>query len=136
MNTITYGQKFLRTSKYQRQRCSLSNIHYQIITIDKPHQKTTEETLQYAILWQIKNLVNIPLEDIHFDYVDAPSTRRNQQIHVCVVKKSWLKSLVSEAYAQGINIKQISVEEFVLPQYSEHHQQTVIMLLYPCQDLR
>jgi MSHA biogenesis protein MshI len=114
----------------------LSDIHYQILTIDKPLQKTSEESLNYAILWQIKNLVDIPLEDIHFDYVDAPPTRRKQQIHVCIVKKSWLESFVYEAYNQGVFIEQVSIEEFALSQYSESHQHTIMMLSFlPQQDL-
>tara|TARA_B100001094_G_scaffold332865_2_gene406968 strand:- start:4730 stop:5647 length:918 start_codon:yes stop_codon:yes gene_type:complete len=110
---------------------TLTSSFYQILTIDKPASQTAKASYHYTILWSIKALVDLPLEDIHLDYFDAYSAHQKEKIHVVVVKKSLLKSIVKAAHEAHIEITKISIEEMVLS-YLFEQQDIPRMLLSHC----
>ncbi|GLS82334.1 type II secretion system protein GspL [Paraferrimonas haliotis] len=89
----------------------LAPPHYEVVTVERPNVPNDE--LHQSLLWLIKDLVQLDVSDIHYDYFIPPETVSNK-INVVVVSRSWLQRLLLDAKAQSITISHILVEEIAL----------------------
>lgn len=105
-------------------RLILAANQYHIVQIDKP--SVPEEELNQALKWQVKELVNIPPEDMILDYFDGPMLAGGaQKLNVVVASKAELATFVKELDQQQITISSITTEEFafkdLLPVQDDAH---------------
>ncbi|WP_169902812.1 MSHA biogenesis protein MshI [Paraferrimonas sedimenticola] len=89
----------------------LAPPHYQIVTLDRP--KVANDELAPALLWAIKDLVTLSVDDIHYDYFSAPVVSSNK-VNVVIVSKSWLSKVLQSAADHQINISHVVIEELAL----------------------
>lgn len=83
---------------------------YQLLVADKPN--VNAEELPQALLWSIKDMVTIPVPQIHLDYFEPPLP--SNKISVVVVTKDYLVNLVQAIYGQGLSVAGISIEELAM----------------------
>lgn len=93
----------------------LSADFYQLVQIDKP--ALNDEELLQALPWQVKDLVNLPAEDILADYIDLPAAINQQaKINVVVASLAWLKQLTTMLDSLGLRVQSIQPEEWLAMQ--------------------
>ncbi|MGI5310580.1 hypothetical protein [Rheinheimera sp. WS51] len=114
---------------------ALSPDRYQIIQLDKP-AVNPDEMLQ-ALPWLVKDLVEIPADDMVVDYLELPEVNaQNPKINVVVSRLSTLKALVEHIDSHGKVISTIQPEEWLLAgQLIESNQSTMLVMHQPGQDL-
>jgi len=83
---------------------------YQLLVADKPN--VNAEELPQALLWSIKDMVTIPVPQIHLDYFEPPLP--SNKISVVVVTKDYLVNLVQAIHGQGLSVAGISIEELAM----------------------
>lgn len=89
----------------------LSSKHNQMVQVDKPN--VPEEELNQALKWQIKDLVNIPTEDMVIDYFDGPVLAGGaEKINVVCANKQLLIPIIEKLNKENLNIATITIEEF------------------------
>ena len=89
----------------------LSSKQNQLVQIEKP--TVPEAEINSALKWQIKDLVNIPPEDMILDYFDGPKTAGgSEKINVVCASKTELKSYVEQLTEHELAIGSITIEEF------------------------
>ena len=88
----------------------LANSKSKIVQVEKP--SVPEDEILSALTWQVKDLVNIPPENILLDYFDGPTLAGTQKINVVCVTRSEVVELASELIARNLNIATITTEEF------------------------
>ena len=88
----------------------LSNHYYQLLTVDKPNVEASE--IDQALLWSIKDMVSIPVTQIHLDYFESPVA--NNKLTVAVVDHTLLASMVMGIVAAGFEVNGISIEELAI----------------------
>lgn len=86
----------------------LSASYYQIMLADKPN--VPAEEMHQALLWSVKDLVTMPVADIHLDYFESP-LESVAKVNVVVVARSMLADLVLAATDAGFSIAGVSIEE-------------------------
>ena len=92
-------------------RIVLAPTQYHIVQIDRPN--VSDEEMNQALKWQIKELVNIAPDDMIVDYFDGPQLSGGaQKLNVVCASKTELAGFVTELHDQDIEISMISTEEF------------------------
>lgn len=118
---------------HNRFQLVLSAAWYQLLQVDKPPVEPQE--MPQALLWAVKDMVNVPVANIHLDYFDAPLASQNK-VTVAVVDKSQLKQLVLAAVECHCDISGISIEEMaVCNLHPNDPQARLVISHYPGQDL-
>ncbi len=84
---------------------------YQLLQADKPQVSDLDMT--QALLWSIKDLVNLPLANIHLDYFHSP-VDNSGKTNVVAVDRSEMQKLCLAAKEAGLTINGISIEELIL----------------------
>jgi MSHA biogenesis protein MshI len=102
----------------------LAPTQYHIVQIDRPN--VSEEEMNQALKWQVKELVNIAPDDMIVDYFDGPQLPGGlQKLNVVCASKKELAGYVNELLQNGIEISAISTEEFafanLLPVQDDAH---------------
>ncbi|RYV03462.1 MSHA biogenesis protein MshI [Shewanella sp. OPT22] len=106
---------------------ALSSEFYQLIQADKPN--VDESELKAALIWAVKDLVNVPPANIHLDYFDAPIAA-NGKVNVVVTAKDTIQDIALAAQKHNVHIKQISIEELLLPKISHDVDQAQLVLCH------
>lgn len=88
----------------------LVSSYYQLLVTDKPN--VAAEELPQALLWSIKDMVSVPVPQIHLDYFESPLS--NNKINVVVVEKHKLINMVKAIDEQGLTVAGISIEELAM----------------------
>ncbi|WP_025821314.1 hypothetical protein [Shewanella marina] len=111
----------------------LSPKLYQLLIADKPAVEGDE--LASALLWSIKDMVSIPVHNIHLDYFESPITN-SSKLQVVVADKAMLSKLCASAQDYKLTIANIGVEELTLSNLfvSDKHAHMIVCLV-PGQDL-
>ncbi len=91
----------------------LSADRYQIVQVDKP--PVPEAEMLSALQYSIRELVNIPLDDLLLDYMDLPEqTQQNvAKVQVVATSLSSLKPLCEELSAHKVKLTNIQPEEWL-----------------------
>ncbi|MCM2678576.1 pilus assembly protein PilM [Echinimonas agarilytica] len=91
----------------------LSEERYQQTQIDKPTVPASE--VAAALVWSVKDLINIPADNIQLDYYDMPKVGGSDRVTVVAAEKKWLKEWVSffevdlKGSVNGIQIEELSI---------------------------
>lgn len=88
----------------------LASGSYQLLVADKPN--VNAEELPHALMWSIKDMVTIPVAQIHLDYFESPLP--SNKITVVVVAKDYLINIVEAIHGQGLRVAGISIEELAM----------------------
>ena len=89
----------------------LSNVHSQIVQVDKPNVPDSE--INAALKWQIKDLVSIAPENMVLDYFDGPTLAGgHEKVNVVCVAKNDLIEFITILNDKGLDIESITTEEF------------------------
>ncbi|MCH1930238.1 pilus assembly protein PilM [Shewanella sp. A25] len=88
----------------------LAHGRYQLLVADKP--SVDEAELAQALIWSIKDMVTIPVPQIHLDYFESPLP--SNKLSVVVVEKDKLMKLVQAINELGLSILGISIEELAM----------------------
>ena len=103
----------------------LDSEFYQLIQADRPNVDASE--LPSALLWSVKDLVNIPPANIHLDYFDSPISS-NGKINVVTMERSLAQQIAIAADNVGLSIKSINIEELMLTKLdAEEHQAQLVL---------
>ena len=102
----------------------LAPSEYQIVQIDRPN--VSEEEMNQALKWQIKELVSIAPEDMVVDYFDGPTLAGGvQKLNVVCASKNELARYVQALHQNNLTLSSINIEEFafaqLLPEQSDAH---------------
>lgn len=89
----------------------LSASYYQIMLADKPN--VPAEEMHQALLWSVKDLVSMPVADIHLDYFESP-LESIAKVNVVVISRPKLVDMVSAALSEGFSIAGVSIEELAM----------------------
>ncbi|MGL4476315.1 MAG: MSHA biogenesis protein MshI [Shewanella sp.] len=120
---------------YGPSRCYiiLSAQRYQLLQVDKPAVDGPE--LNQALLWSVKDMVSLPITQLHIDYYESPAPA-SAKLNVVVVDKDYIKRLVHCFFDKGSEIAAISTEEIAMSLLaSEEPQAQMILSHYRGQDL-
>ncbi len=117
---------WLRTNGYKNILCRwlLNRELYQTYNIDAPN--VLEKEMAEAIKWQIKDLLDFPVNDILVSYYKPkPPTADSKQIVAVVVEKKLIESLISisqkvNLIMDAIEIEELSIGYALLPQLVEN----------------
>ncbi|WP_333608370.1 hypothetical protein [Arsukibacterium sp.] len=97
----------------------LSPERYQLVQLDKP--QVANEELAQALPWQVKDLVNIAVDDMVLDYIELPAALQQvTKLSVVVSSKSWLSELVALAEQAQLHIASIQPEEWLIHPITAH----------------
>ncbi|MCW8875611.1 MAG: hypothetical protein OQJ89_08720 [Kangiellaceae bacterium] len=94
-------------------RWMLSRDHYQTHTLDRP--KVTEKEMNTALKWQIKDLLEQPVEDVlvgHYQpmHPDKPEA----QVIAVVVERDLIVKLIEMSRAAGLEMDSIEIDELCI----------------------
>ena len=94
-------------------RWLLSHELYQTYHTDAPN--VLEKEMAEAIKWQIKDQLELPIDDILINYYrpNHPDPENTQVVAICVEKKL-IERLISIAEAAGLTLNSIEIEELTL----------------------
>ncbi len=110
----------------------LASSHYQLLVADKPNVDKAE--LAQALIWSIKDMVTLPVPQIHLDYFESPLP--SNKITVVVVDKDKLVNLVQAINAQGLSILGLSIEELAMTNlFIEDNQARLVVSHHAGQEL-
>ncbi|MGI2132860.1 MSHA biogenesis protein MshI [Shewanella baltica] len=105
---------------------------YQLLLTDKPNVDTVE--LSQALLWSIKDMVTLPVPQIHLDYFESPIP--SNKINVVVVDKAKLVSMVQAIHEQDLQLIGISIEELAMTNlFGDDNQARLVVSHHPGQEL-
>jgi MSHA biogenesis protein MshI len=93
---------------------SLPGNRYQLLQIDKP--SIPDEELTAALAWAVKDLVNMPAEDLVADYFHLPTKipMQGDKLNVIVTSIKTVKPLVDLFLKHNIDLTGIVPEEMVI----------------------
>jgi MSHA biogenesis protein MshI len=88
--------------------------YYNLLLVDKP--QVPEDEYKQALRWQIKGMVNIPVEDLAIDFFNpsASINEHSKKLYVIASKMSFLKTMVDAARKAFLNPVTIDIQEFAL----------------------
>lgn len=87
---------------------------YEYLQSDRPN--VPEEELNQALLWSVRELVQIPQDKLLVDYFDPPAQPMGvNKVNVICADRTRLQPLVDAILASGLELQCISVEEVTLP---------------------
>lgn len=92
----------------------LPGNRYQLLQIDKP--AVDESELAAVLAWSIKDLVNVPHEDLVADYFNLPSmqTMQGEKLNVVVTSTKTIKPFIDLFVELKVNLAGIVPEEMVI----------------------
>lgn len=113
----------------------LSPARYHLIQTDKPALPQSE--INQALPWQIKDLININVEDMVVDYIDIPvKPQQSERISVVVSSLSGLKELLAVVHSHKVILCSIQPEEWLLPLRVQNNGHPSILVVHqPEQEL-
>jgi MSHA biogenesis protein MshI len=124
--TTLLSAKKLATEQPLSGRCQLvlSGAQSQIVQVDKP--SVPEAEINSALIWQIKDLVSYPPENMVVDYFDGPAMVGGvEKINVVCTAKDELIGLATSLFTDNLTLETITTEEFafasLLPVQPEAH---------------
>ncbi|MFN4054395.1 MAG: hypothetical protein ACK4GU_05940 [Alishewanella aestuarii] len=86
--------------------------HYQLLPLDKPNVPAAE--MHQALPWLLKDICNLPPEDMQLDYLDMPATAgASAKVNVVVASKGFLQQLCKLLVDAGHQPQQILAEELL-----------------------
>lgn len=112
------AEEFIQECRQQSlKNCScrwvLSRDHYQTHTLDRP--KVTEKELDIALKWQIKDLVELPVEDILVShYKPLHPDKPEAQVVAVVVEKGLIMKLIEMTQTVGLEMDSIEIDELTI----------------------
>lgn len=89
----------------------LGEAWYQLSIVDKPKVEANE--IAQALVWSIKDMVSIPIDDLNLEYYDTPVVNRNK-ITLVVTNKAELRPLVEAIYSNHGIIAGLTIEQLAL----------------------
>lgn len=113
----------------------LSPARYHVIQTEKPALLQNE--INQALPWQIKDLVNINVEDMVVDYIDIPvKPQQPERISVVVSSFIGLKELLTVVHQHKLTLCSIQPEEWLLPLRVQNNGHPSILVVHqPEQEL-
>ena len=96
---------------------------YQLLLTDKPNVDVAE--LPQALLWSVKDMVTLPVPQIHLDYFEPPLV--SNKINVVVVDKTKLISMVQAIHEQNLQLIGISIEELATTNLFDDNQARLVV---------
>ncbi|GGI87919.1 MSHA biogenesis protein MshI [Shewanella gelidii] len=120
--------------------CPASKMHitlaaslYQVILADKPAVDDAE--IPQALLWAVKDLVSVPVANIHLDYFASPIASI-AKINVVVVDKTMMQSIAAAAEQHDLLIAGVSIEELILSNLTREDEASRMLICHlPEQEL-
>ncbi|MGI2066989.1 MSHA biogenesis protein MshI [Shewanella sp. MF08487] len=110
----------------------LASSLYQLLLTDKPNVDVTE--LPQALLWSVKDMVSLPVPQIHLDYFESPLA--SNKINVVVVDKTKLVSMVQAMHEQNLQLAGIGIEELAMTNlFGDDNQARLVVSHNPGQEL-
>lgn len=109
---------------------------YMVLQIDKP--AVPDEEIALALPWTIKDLVNLPDDDMVLDYLDLPLQNQLQgaKINVVVSSKSWLTDMIGLFVQNKLQLTGIQPEEWLARNLLPAKPQALMLVSHlPGQDL-
>lgn len=92
---------------------SLEPGEYRIVLTEAP--RVPREEMREAVQWQVKDLIDFPLDEATIDVFDVPSSVNTQnQINVVAARKTVIKDKVDMLKAAKVPVKAIDIEELAL----------------------
>lgn len=120
------------TFPHARLQIVLGCGRYQLLLADRPNVESQE--LSHALIWSIKDMVSLPVPQIHLDYFESPLP--SNKLNVVVVDKTKLTNMVQAIHGQGLTILGISIEELALTNlFMADNQARLIISHHPGQEL-
>ncbi|MCE9685926.1 MSHA biogenesis protein MshI [Shewanella sp. AS16] len=111
----------------------LAASRYQLLLADKPQVEAQE--MQQALLWSIKDMVSIPVSQIHLDYFDYPLPGITK-VNVVVTDSSSLSPMVRAMIDSGLEITSIGIEELAMSNlFVDDPQARLVLSHQPGQEL-
>ncbi|NMH65207.1 MSHA biogenesis protein MshI [Shewanella salipaludis] len=111
----------------------LAASRYQLLLADKPQVEAQE--MQQALLWSIKDMVSIPVSQIHLDYFDYPLPGITK-VNVVVTDSSSLSPMVRAMIDSGLEITSIGIEELAMTNlFVDDPQARLVLSHQPGQEL-
>lgn len=111
----------------------LSSDWYQLLQVDKP--VVEPEEMNQALLWAVKNMVTVPVHNLHLDYFESPLGNQ-PKVTVAIVNKQQLQQMVHAAIQCRCEIAGITIEEMVVSNLlSTESQARLVISHYANQDL-
>lgn len=107
----------------------LSSSFYQIFPADKPNVDASE--IAQALLWSVKDIVNLPVNQIHLDYFESPILNNNK-VTVVAADRDMLAAMVQAALGTHLQIVGIFVEELAMSNLFEPEPQARLVI-HHCQ---
>lgn len=121
-----------RVFPHARLQLLLASGPYQLLVADKPN--VAPEELPQALLWSVKDMVTLPVPQIHLDYFESPLP--SGKINVVVVEKDKLINMVQAIHAHGLSIAGISIEELAMTNlFVDDNQARLVVSHYSGHDL-
>lgn len=102
----------------------LGSGRYQLLVADKPNVDSDE--LSQALLWSIKDMVTIPVPQIHLDYFESPLP--SNKLSVVVVDKDKLRAMVQAISEHGLSVLGISIEELAMTNLFDQDNQARLVV--------
>lgn len=110
-------EKMSNDMKLKHSRCTsiISDSEYNLLQIGKPN--VPEDELSTAIRWQIKDLVEFPIEEATVDTFPAPleaDISAQQTLYVITARNEAIQRQVDSLTQAGINLEIIDIQEMAL----------------------
>jgi len=113
-------------TKHQPLQMVLGTDLFEEVSVDKPELDDIE--IAAALQWTLKDLVNIPAEDIIADYYDpAIHASGDKKIQVVVASRSFLESLLDVLHAAQFDIKGIVNSTLAFSRWFGTENKTVVL---------
>ena len=94
-------------------RWVLSRDHYQTHSLDRP--KVTEKEMDTALKWQIKDLLEQPVDEVLVShYQPMHPDKPEAQVVAVVVEKSLIIKLIEMSQAAGLEMDSIEIDELCI----------------------
>ena len=127
-------QEDLQAKKVSDANCCfvLDDKDYQILTIESPNVPLDE--LREAVRWKIKDLIQLPIDEIAIDVFLLPNSEETNKafVNVVVVHNSIIKKVSRLVSDVGLNLVAIDIPELCYRnylEYSEYHEKSVALVL-------
>ncbi|MCF1427233.1 MAG: MSHA biogenesis protein MshI [Shewanella sp.] len=116
-----------------RLRLVLSADWYQLLPIDRP--QGDEKAIANSLLWAVKDMVSLPVQDLHLDYFEL-ALPNAPQVYALVLDKPVLQQLVHGIIEAGMSLEGITIDELAICHaVPKEPQFRLIISQYPDQDL-
>ncbi|NVJ62365.1 MAG: hypothetical protein HWE27_18400 [Gammaproteobacteria bacterium] len=103
----------------------LSPDHYRLMTVERP--MVPEEEMADAIKWQVRDLIDLPLEEAVISYFDYPEDIPGpSRLYVVVARRDVITRIIKLSESADLNLDSIDIEELsighlISPMLQEGH---------------